>query len=963
MNAGVIPRTLCNLFYALDKQSAEYYVRVSYVELYNEELRDLLAGTSGISNEDILNGRLPEPSGGSHLKVYESGTDKGVIIQGLEDRIVTNAKDAVAVMQAGAMRRKVAATRCNDSSSRSHAIFTITVFIRERAVTVDGEDIVKLGKLNLVDLAGSENIGRSGAKDQRAKEAGSINQSLLVLGRVINALVERNSYVPYRDSKLTYVLKDSLGGRTRTCMIATISNANANIEETIKTLQYASQAKGIRNRPVANKKVSKSEIVHDMQLQIEQLKRDLEAARDSQGFYITKDSYEELTEHSKSSKELVEEWKQRVALWEEEMKRMNDRHEELTRENERHKSKLEMTQNELSVTTDHLEQKKTELSNQVLLTRAHAHHEDNLNETAHHLHGSLAMSKSDNQDLHQKLERMSERERLNLQAVASISQLVGEETSQALRSVKEYNQNAHGQTQSLLETLQDRVGPGFEQRLGDQIQAIRQTLLDQQIQGSRQQSEQTHQQVADSHSQTLASVDELMRGLVGESQQITKQCSDICQQLKDSIKTQSDRHSGSLQQAMGAVREMLTQCVDSACQTIQQSQTHNTALLQQMETATAQAKQQNANDIAALQARMDVLAKESKKTDETTLQAIREMMEQRRQREAGTLREVMETAQAQSFVYSKHATEVVEKMGGMSQGIDQTMSSVSADIQQTQSNISQQLSGHSQVAAEITDELSSVGNHHSEQISNSLGQISSTAVTTSQKVSGHSGQLSRQLSGLCQSNKQQWEQMQTQTQDSAQQLTGAIGSAVSTWSKARQEMGELAQSQSTERDGFAKELGRGITSIATTVDRETSANIQATGLTGSTPQKSCQYSIIHQWNVTRPHQDILDKMSEGSLEDLAWTGQPASRQQVDVPMEESRTTTPTLSGGTTVDDEMVVSPTVRKRSSESSEIDGVEMTFDGPPAQKARHSKQANGTEDVSGIPRPARRSARRTRN
>ncbi|PIA12989.1 kinesin-domain-containing protein [Coemansia reversa NRRL 1564] len=283
--AGMIPRTLYNLFYALDKQSAEYYVRVSYVELYNEELRDLLVGTDANAFE----------STGGSLKVFDSGTDKGVVIQGLEEKIVMNAREAVGLLQQGAMRRKVASTRCNDASSRSHAIFTITVFIRERAVTVEGEDIVKLGKLNLVDLAGSENIGRSGAQDMRAREAGSINKSLLVLGRVITALVEKNSHVPYRESKLTYIIKDSLGGRTRTCMIATISTAADNIEETVKTLQYASQAKGIRNRPVANKKVSKSEIVHDMQLQMEQLRRDLDAARDGSGFYMKFNEYVENT--------------------------------------------------------------------------------------------------------------------------------------------------------------------------------------------------------------------------------------------------------------------------------------------------------------------------------------------------------------------------------------------------------------------------------------------------------------------------------------------------------------------------------------------------------------------------------------------------------------------------------------------------------------------------------------------
>ncbi|KAJ2334614.1 Kinesin- motor protein, partial [Coemansia sp. RSA 2673] len=281
--AGVIPRTLHNLFYALDKQSAEYYVRVSYVELYNEELRDLLA------SNDV-------PGDAAGLKVFESGTDKGIIIQGLNEMAVTSARDAVAALQAGAQRRAVAATRCNEASSRSHAIFTITVFIRERAVTAEGEDIVKLGKLNLVDLAGSENIGRSGAQDMRAREAGNINKSLLVLGRVITALVEKNSYVPYRDSKLTYIIKDSLGGRTRTCMIATISTSAANIEETVKTL-----------------------------------KRDLAAARDETGFYVARETYDALNADVAQARADSADWKQRVALWEAEAQRSATRIAELER--------------------------------------------------------------------------------------------------------------------------------------------------------------------------------------------------------------------------------------------------------------------------------------------------------------------------------------------------------------------------------------------------------------------------------------------------------------------------------------------------------------------------------------------------------------------------------------------------------------------------------------------------------
>ena len=135
--------------------------------------------------------------------------------------------------------------------------------------------MLRVGKLNLVDLAGSESIGRSGAADKRAREAGIINQSLLTLGRVINALVERSQHVPYRESKLTRLLQDSLGGRTKTCIIATVSPAKVNFDETLSTLDYANKAKSIHNKPQVNQMMTKKALIKEYVEMIERLKGDL----------------------------------------------------------------------------------------------------------------------------------------------------------------------------------------------------------------------------------------------------------------------------------------------------------------------------------------------------------------------------------------------------------------------------------------------------------------------------------------------------------------------------------------------------------------------------------------------------------------------------------------------------------------------------------------------------------------
>lgn len=198
-HAGVIPRVLFRLFHELEKSFTDFVVKVSFVELYNEELRDLLANdlsapTAFTQPMGMAAKDAKAADGG--LKIFDEASKRGVIIQGLEEIAVTDSTHALALLTKGSERRQIAATKFNDHSSRSHSVFTITVHLKEKNNL--GDDLLRVGKLNLVDLAGSENIGRSGAENKRAREAGMINQSLLTLGRVINALVDKTQHVPYR---------------------------------------------------------------------------------------------------------------------------------------------------------------------------------------------------------------------------------------------------------------------------------------------------------------------------------------------------------------------------------------------------------------------------------------------------------------------------------------------------------------------------------------------------------------------------------------------------------------------------------------------------------------------------------------------------------------------------------------------------------------------------------------------
>uniref|UniRef100_A0AAQ5WYC2 Kinesin-like protein n=1 Tax=Amphiprion ocellaris TaxID=80972 RepID=A0AAQ5WYC2_AMPOC len=303
--AGIIPRTLHQIFEKLSENGTEFSVKVSLLEIYNEELFDLLSPTEDVNER---------------LQLFDDPRNKrGVVVKGLEEVTVHNKDEVYQILERGAAKRRTASTLMNAYSSRSHSVFSVTIHMKE--ITVDGEELVKIGKLNLVDLAGSENIGRSGAVDKRAREAGNINQSLLTLGRVITALVEKRPHIPYRESKLTRILQDSLGGRTKTSIIATVSPSSSNLEETLSTLEYASRAKNIMNKPEVNQKLTKRTLIKEYTEEIERLKRDLAATRDKNGVYLSAENYDMVGQITSHEEQIVE-YTDKIAAMEEEIKKV-----------------------------------------------------------------------------------------------------------------------------------------------------------------------------------------------------------------------------------------------------------------------------------------------------------------------------------------------------------------------------------------------------------------------------------------------------------------------------------------------------------------------------------------------------------------------------------------------------------------------------------------------------------------
>ncbi|KAF9919039.1 kinesin motor protein cin8 [Lobosporangium transversale] len=393
-DAGIIPRTLYSLFAALENKDTEFSVRVSFLELYNEEVKDLLA-----PDDDR-----------KVVKIFDNIKKQGPLIQGLEEVSVFTPAQGIDALRKGSAKRTVASTKSNDKSSRSHGVFSITVHVKE--ATDDGEELLKIGKLNLVDLAGSENIARSGAEAIQAKEAGRINQSLLTLGRVINSLVERSQHIPYRESKLTRLLEDSLGGKTKTCIIATISPAKSCLEETISTLNYANRAKNIKNTPEVNQKMSKKTLIKEYLLEIDRLKADLNATREKNGVFMTQESYQALLDENTSNKDLVGETQKQADMVAKELARIEEKYRENMKALSATELKLSISKSELKSKRIELQEVQNELTKtkqvleeEVILHQAHAHTENELNTVAAELRATIIESVKDIDDLYKALDR------------------------------------------------------------------------------------------------------------------------------------------------------------------------------------------------------------------------------------------------------------------------------------------------------------------------------------------------------------------------------------------------------------------------------------------------------------------------------------------------------------------------------------------------------------------------------
>ncbi|KAK8571393.1 hypothetical protein V6N13_103519 [Hibiscus sabdariffa] len=264
---GIIHRAVNDLFQKINTISdREFLIRVSYMEIYNEEINDLFA----VENQK--------------LQIHES-LERGIFVAGLREEIVNTAEQVMKLLEAGEVNRHFGETNMNVRSSRSHTIFRVVIESKGKDTGSSDDysstDAIRVSVLNLVDLAGSERIAKTGAGGVRLKEGKYINKSLMALGTVINKLsdgAKQRAHIPYRDSKLTRILQPALGGNAKTSIICTVAPEEIHTEETKGTLLFASRAKRITNCAQVNEILTDAALLKRQKLEIEELRRKLQGS-------------------------------------------------------------------------------------------------------------------------------------------------------------------------------------------------------------------------------------------------------------------------------------------------------------------------------------------------------------------------------------------------------------------------------------------------------------------------------------------------------------------------------------------------------------------------------------------------------------------------------------------------------------------------------------------------------------
>eukprot|EP01138_Halocafeteria_seosinensis_P008609 gb/GECG01008799.1/.p1 GENE.gb/GECG01008799.1/~~gb/GECG01008799.1/.p1 ORF type:complete len:1278 (+),score=260.28 gb/GECG01008799.1/:1-3834(+) len=875
-NAGIIPRAVNRIFNYLRNEhsdSDEYSVRMSFLELYNEQLTDLLSAdeddlpidaewyAKGGKQYDVRKMAKAgiKPQAKSKLHIVDDGR-RGVTVQNLEEMLVHSEEEVFSHVKKGFEKRQVAQTKCNDFSSRSHAIFTLTIHSKE--TTEDGEEIMKVGKLNLVDLAGSECIGRSGAKGKQRQEASVINRSLLTLGRVISALVEKQPHVPYRDSKLTRLLQDSLGGHTKTCIIATMSPASSCVEETLSTLDYAWRAKQIKNIPTANAKMTKHKMLKEFTSEIDQLQRMLQASREKDGVYLPQDMYDELTAAKKAAELRVTELEDLKMAQTEEIEELRqslkDFEEKLEESREAHhktKNQLHQATSVLNETTENLLNRRAECEEKGVLLFAHRESEKMLHSQARDLVNELKGSVSDVRGLHSKAERQQRSEQENYSKVEKYRDNCRSRLSSLVDRTNQFTSGQRKGFDFLLQNLDQQAESQssqmktLKQSLETTQQAFKDGLnsVEEKLQKQQKQAQQEQESLRYTSSKTS-------QGFSDELASLQEQVQSQINQIKEVLESE---RSGQ-QQALQRSKDVLKQMDNSMSSFLEQYHSDLSKLQEASDAGFDTAIQTLVSQRIQLQAfeksRKSSLEKAGQELISAVQNSVQKMIEEQSESTSEAVNNLNEKGNSAISNLEKTKTDVNEKAENSKSGVDEWIRQQQEDISKESGAREQDMEtlkgceasvskASNDISALAVDSVTKIGEQNTNwlnTIESSINRLGDTWKTTTSEVKrlqeGSESEVSKCFSDLHQKIDSSSEQIKSNVKENKSALAESKHEASN--------LGEFVSEWKEAENGH----------ISTLVDEE----IALCPATGTTPAKRT-YNVPEQLVCTSPHESIMER--------------------------------------------------------------------------------------------------------
>ena len=875
-NAGIIPRAVNRIFNHLRNEHAdsdEYSVRMSFLELYNEQLTDVLSADEDdlpIDAEWYAKGgkqydvRKMAKAGiktqtKSKLHIVDDGR-RGVTVQNLEEMLVHSEEEVFSHVKRGFEKRQVAQTNCNDFSSRSHAIFTLTIHSKE--TTEDGEEVMKVGKLNLVDLAGSECIGRSGAKGKQRQEASVINRSLLTLGRVISALVEKQPHVPYRDSKLTRLLQDSLGGHTKTCIIATMSPAASCVEETLSTLDYAWRAKQIKNIPTANAKMTKNKMLSEFTSEIDQLQKMLQASREKNGIYLPQDTYDELTAGKKAADLRISELEELKVAQEEEVEKLQNSLKDLEealeqsrRAHERTKGQLQQTTTVLNQTADQLLDRRGECEEKGVLLYAHWESEKALHSQARDLVSELRGTVSDVRGLHSKKERQQHSEKQNLSKVEQFRKECRSRLSSLKNQTDEFSSEQEASLQNLVQSISEQTRTQLS-HLGKAKESLEKTKesfkqglqsVNDKLKKQQKQAQQEGESLRYTSSKSSSAIQE-------ELQHLQKQVAEQVNDLNDILEKQRTLCSESSQRSVNVLKALNS----SMSEFVKSYHDDLNSIRESTDSGFDAAVQTLVSHRIQLQAfeksRKSSLVKAGNDLIQAVQQSVNKMIQHQAEATSDAVNSLNERGNSAISSLGKTKGVVAEKIENTRNGVDDWSGTLIEKLDTESKAREQDLSSLQEYATSLRDKHQSVRNSVERSNSNLQGQNNTWLNTVESSVSRLGDKWNTTIGEI--------KQAQDQSEGKLEQEFGNLGQSVHYTKEGLNAASQENKDAITKTALSGKAFGDFVEQWQSTendnIDKLVEKELEPCPLTGTTPGKR-SYNVPSTLVCTSPHDRILER--------------------------------------------------------------------------------------------------------